>query len=577
MRIYQSLLRSTKNCITAIRQYRTGDVFFIFFMMANSLKVGYLLSIFYHTQKPQQQIIFHTLASAALAFPIWFFCLRRLVFFISFYIIQTVFLFANTVYYEYFQAYLHIATVSQLFGEGLAVVGGLGHFVKLSHAIVLADVPFMALAIVLRKQTIVFNRRWLRYGFIGCFGAITILGGLEYLNRTKSESIANIMISKHGGKFGENVHESTIVKRYGLIANIIIEALPQRNEERDIAKLAPSHRIVHSTVLSNKHPDILVLQLESCDASMIGLSIQGKQVMPYLTSLAHSSLYFPYTLSYHGAGGSSDAEFAILNSIPPLRTFPSLKLHYYTYPNSIIALLKAAGYSSFGFHGNLGDFFNRNNAYLKMGFNDFIGLEKTTLHNIGWGSLDYDFFNYLTGYLSRITSPWFAYAITLSSHQPYLIYKYIGIKSKFSSMSDSPTHDYLESMAYLDSVLSIFLPRIRAQHPHMLLVIFGDHPPIELPKGNPDFSPSVFQTQQGKAMFVPLIINGERVPQGQRNDVASFLDLGPTLLDLSGTTYSYATNGSSLCGDEAINQTIPFNEGFFNRKDLFAIIAQNRK
>ncbi len=68
--------------------------------------------------------------------------------------------------------------------------------------------------------------------------------------------------------------------------------------------------------------------------------------------MAADNVYFPYLLSYHFAGGTSDCEVAVLNSIEPLTSEPTMKLYDYGYPNSLVKRLETAGYHTLAFHGN---------------------------------------------------------------------------------------------------------------------------------------------------------------------------------------------------------------------------------
>jgi phosphoglycerol transferase MdoB-like AlkP superfamily enzyme len=46
------------------------------------------------------------------------------------------------------------------------------------------------------------------------------------------------------------------------------------------------------------------------------------------------------------------------------------------------------GYTALAFHGNRGGFYSRDEAYPKMGFNEFKGINKLGLTSDGWGDPD---------------------------------------------------------------------------------------------------------------------------------------------------------------------------------------------
>lgn len=84
---------------------------------------------------------------------------------------------------------------------------------------------------------------------------------------------------------------------------------------------------------SAKH-SIITIQVESLTADVLNLTVEGKPVMPFLSSLAGSNIYYPYLISQHKSRASSDAEFSLINGVEAIRGFPACQLTTYSYPNS---------------------------------------------------------------------------------------------------------------------------------------------------------------------------------------------------------------------------------------------------
>ena len=105
-------------------------------------------------------------------------------------------------------------------------------------------------------------------------------------------------------------------------------------------------------------PNYVIIQVESMDANIVNQKYKGVYVTPFLRSLTASAVYYPFAMSYHEGGGTSDSEFSIINSVEPLESYPALKLSSYDFPNSMVSKLDAQGYSTFAFHGNIGSFYN---------------------------------------------------------------------------------------------------------------------------------------------------------------------------------------------------------------------------
>ena len=119
-----------------------------------------------------------------------------------------------------------------------------------------------------------------------------------------------------------------------------------------------------------READLVLIEVESLGANVIDLEYQGRPVMPFLKKLSAEAIYYPYVLSYRAAGGTSDCEYAVINGREPLAGAPIFKIED-RFSNSLVKELRKAGYSAQAFHGNSGEFYNRNSAFRRMGFQEF--------------------------------------------------------------------------------------------------------------------------------------------------------------------------------------------------------------
>src|SRR5690606_24700762 len=142
-------------------------------------------------------------------------------------------------------------------------------------------------------------------------------------------------------------------------------------------------------------PNFLLIQVESLGSNILKAFYDGRPVTPNLRRMAREAVFHPYALCYHKGGGSSDAEFSILNSVEPLDGFVSMKLRNYAYPNNLVRRLKDLGYGARGFHGNHREFYNRREAYHRMEFDRFHDMEDMGLAEKGWGAPDEDVFGFI--------------------------------------------------------------------------------------------------------------------------------------------------------------------------------------
>lgn len=92
------------------------------------------------------------------------------------------------------------------------------------------------------------------------------------------------------------------------------------------------------------------VQVESFQAWVVGASINGQEVTPFLNRLRRESLYFPNLFDQSGQGRSSDGEFITLNSLLALdRGAVSFRRPH----NRFLALpsvLRANGYTTLSAH-----------------------------------------------------------------------------------------------------------------------------------------------------------------------------------------------------------------------------------
>jgi phosphoglycerol transferase MdoB-like AlkP superfamily enzyme len=268
--------------------------------------------------------------------------------------------------------------------------------------------------------------------------------------------------------------------------------------------MAPALTLKASTK-SKKPKNILVIQVESLETAL--LQSRFSESMPNLRRLMQDFAYSPRLLSHHFAGGSSDAEFFTLNGLIPSLEFASFRMRKINYEHSIPRLLKDNNYVSEAFHPNERGFYNRDAAYKKMGFRQFWDPELMQLPTYKWGSPDHMMFEFMRNRIGQLSSgdPFFLYAITLSTHQPFDLIDGYASRTGFEDVKDASLRDYFRSFKYLDQALGDFL-EFAQKLPNTLIVIFGDHAYFsEIPDDK--YAGSLRELDDiGKIEFVPLFI-----------------------------------------------------------------------
>jgi phosphoglycerol transferase MdoB-like AlkP superfamily enzyme len=367
--------------------------------------------------------------------------------------------------------------------------------------------------------------------------------------------------------------QQAVVKRYGLLVFNLVDLTHYRSLKSLIAGFETGDTLTFAGDTTRRR-NVLFIQVESLDARAVNAAYRGVRVMPFLHSLESRSIYYPYCMSYHKAGSTSDCEFSVINSIEALDEFPAMKLRDYSYPNSLARRFSDAGYAAVAFHGNRGDYFNRSAAFKGMRFNRFNDMFRLGLTEVGWGAPDSALFGRVIDTLRQQRGLFVYYVITMTSHEPWTLARQYFDDPRYDSIPDLLSRNYFVSLEYVDRTLKWFVDSVRAIRPNTVIMIYGDHSPgIK----NGFFRQSALVYQSRYFEFVPLFIC---IPGAghyrEQNQAVSFLDIEPTAIDAAGITGRMVTRGASLLSPPHADQLIPFKGAGFRRDELFKLFAAFR-
>jgi lipoteichoic acid synthase len=487
------------------------------------------------------------------------FMFRQRFIFVTIYLLQTFYILVNLCYYLYFHSYLHILQSFMLLNEAFVSTS---HFAIPKYAqllIVFIDMPIFVYVFIKYKE--IYKRikelNFMKIAIIAV--SFTAVLSIEIINYNQNHSLINLIQDTFSG-------ESPVVERYGTVVNNVVSFASNKDEKELIKKLNYGKEINNSAVNQNK-PNFVIIQVESMDSNIINQKYNGQYVTPNLQALSQHSIYYPYTLSYHEGGGTSDAEFSIINSVESLQSFPAMKLSSYNYPNSMLPRLTSSGYQSLAFHGNLGSFYNRDTAFPKMGFNKFFDMRKMNIGESGWGIPDDKVLKYTEDKLKTEKQPFISYTITMSSHEPFNSVRNYYNNSRYDDINDQTVKDYYNSLSYVDQSISDFVTYIKANFKDTYIFIYGDHTPSI---NTPIYQQASFKADGRYFEFVPLfIITPDNKVHKEDKYAASFLDISPTILYASGVKFKENSDGENLINLDGNYNEVPFKGGIFDRSYLF--------
>lgn len=525
-------------------------LFFIFIVL-NSIKI-----IFFHSKISNINYSF-IIYVFFLSFLIYFllFNLKIRFFCLIFYILQFLYLSINLTYFLYFKIYLTAETFFSLFGHGLiSVLKGAFPFYP-SVLLFLIDLPF--LLILLRKSNFKEVSKINKFLKI-IFYTVSLIFLFFYI-------ILNFSKIKEKDRIYDFTADFRIVEKFGPFFWQIDEYF----KEKDFSSELKISKNLIEKKGKEKHFNLIFIQVESLDAYIIKEKFEDNYIMAYLNELKENSVHYPYVISYHYGGGTSDCEFSIFNSVEPLLGFPSINILNYDYKNSFLKILKKNDYSIKAFHGNEGYFWNRNFAFPGMGFDEYYDIKKMGLKQKGWGAEDKDVFEFMLKKLKEENKPFFYYIITMSSHIPFTNVLNYYKNEKFNKVEERVLRNYFLSMSYVDEVLKYYIKEFR-KIPDTYIFIYGDHTGIveQTPKGK-----SFIDLDGLKVEFVPLlIITPENKVFKEENLCGTFLDFAPTALSATGVEFKYFTDGQNLLDFPIENDKIsPFYKKY-DRKFLLTHI-----
>lgn len=267
-------------------------------------------------------------------------------------------------------------------------------------------------------------------------------------------------------------------------------------------------------LLKQTQPNVILIVLESFSAKIIEPLGGIAGVAPTMNRLYREGIGF--TNFYANSFRTDRGLVSILSGYPAQPSTSIMKYPAKTQSlPSISASLKKNGYDLEFLYGGDADFTNMRSYFRSAGFDritadtDFPVSDRMTK----WGVNDEKTFRYLSESLKTASDrPFMKMFLTLSSHEPFDV-----PTRKF----DEP---YLNSVAYTDSCLGVFIDELKASSlwENTLVVLLPDHAM--------HYPANISISEPGR-YHIPMIWTGGAVKEARQIDVyGSQIDLAATLL-----------------------------------------------
>ncbi|WP_090237085.1 LTA synthase family protein [Lentibacillus halodurans] len=497
----------------------------------------------------------------------------------------TLFLYANVVFYRFYDDFITIQTLMQTDNAGSIGKSffGLAEWHDVLYAL---DLVVLLLLFVKRKTNWSPARLSVKKPFAVMAAGVLVFAvnlGLAEIDRPQ---------------LLERVFDNNYIVKYLGAPNFAVLNTAQTVKANAKRSMASSEDITEVENYTNKKyaepnaeyfgkaegKNIIKIHLESFQSFLIDYELHGEEVTPFLNSLVHDQsknfTYFDNFFHQTEQGKTADAEFLMDNSLyglPQGSAFVTKGTNTY---QSLPAIMdQEHDYTSAVLHGDEGSFWNRDKIYKQFGIDKFYDSSSYDMRDeqvINYGLKDKPFFEQSMPMLEDLAEkdePFYAHLITLTHHYPFILDEGDETIEK-AETGDGTVDRYFQTARYLDESLRQFFEDLKEKglYEDSVIMIYGDHYGIS-ENHNKAMSEilgeeEITQLKNANLQRVPFMI---RVPgvdgQGTNHEFSGQADVMPTLLHLLGIEdKDYIQFGTDLFSDEH-KDFVPFRNGSFMTKD----------
>ncbi|MFT9470157.1 LTA synthase family protein [Leuconostoc pseudomesenteroides] len=483
---------------------------------------------------------------------------------IIFNLIQSVWLFANMLYYREFSDFLSMGILGSGSSTGNNLGKSIAAIIHWTDYLVFIDIIILIALVVFKQLTID------RKGVQKKFAILTTLFGVILMFVDYGIASTN-----RSGLLTRSFDNNYIVKYLGLNEYAVFNAVQTYNQTESRKRAKPTDLAkVKKFVATQKLPDniqyygtqkgknVFMIHLESFQQFLIDYKVDDQEVTPNLNQFYHdqNTLSFDNFYNQVGQGKTSDAEMMQENSLFGLAT-GSAMVKYGTNNTfeSLPAILGQRGYTTAAFHGDVASFWNRDNTYKSFGYDYFFSKSyypnaNKANYNVGYGMKDKIFLRDSAQYIEQLPQPFYAKLITVTNHYPYDLDKQ-NIDFPATKTGDNTVDGYVQTAHYLDQSfgeLMAYLKKVGLYN-NSVFVLYGDHYGI-----SENHQPAIAQllgkdkvTNYDLANFqkVPFMIHATGLKGGIDHTYGGEIDMMPTLLDLLGVP----DDGMTMFGQDMLS------------------------
>lgn len=502
---------------------------------------------------------------------------RKHVIFVMVYFLLSLLMFADTMYYNYYNQTVSIRQLWQAKSVAAVPKSFLATLIPASFLLFI-DIPFAyhSFKKFSAKERVKKMFPWHKLRL--AVGTMIVIIIILIINPFHSAAIARVNSMEFFTSHVNDIYEtiSNNLEQNEMDHEEILEVLEDVPEV-----IEPKYHGI------GRGKNLIVIQLEAVQDFVINAEYNGQELTPNLNRLiAEDTLYFNQFYSNTGKGNTADAEFSSLNSLYPLIDGESYRLYEDNTYHGLPWLMREQGYYSFAIHGFEGEFWNREYAYPYQGFEDFYSMEDLKQDEIiGMGISDKSMFRQLVEVLKEQQGPFFTFAITLTNHHPFVLEEQYRTLALAEEDVDTKFGDYLQTIRYTDEAIGQLITdlKIAGLYDNTVIALYGDHHGLNCGMDDVIDQVSAFigRTYDYDEMLnVPMMIHvpGSKVKENI-STTGGQIDFMPTIANVMGLTLDEAfVLGQDLsnASEGFVAFTTYLFEGSFATNDIiFQISREN--
>lgn len=450
----------------------------------------------------------------------------------------TIVLVGNVMFYDFYSDFVTLPVLGQTSNFGQ--LGG-SIIEILNYKIILAFVDIVFFFILLKKKSLVFKTERVTHSTRLLYFLLTIgvfFANLHLAEKERPElltrSFDRVMLVKNLGLYTHQVYDLTLQVKAGSQKALADSSKLQETENYVKANQSEPNPNMFGVA---KGKNVIVVTLESLQTFLIGASVNGQEVTPFLNEFINESYYFDNFFHQTGQGKTSDSEFLIDTSLYPLNRGAVFFTHGNNDYTATPEILRQQGYFTSVFHANNATFWNRNIMYSALGYDRYyneLDYKITPETNLNWGLKDIEYFDQSVDILKTVNQPFYARFLTLTNHYPFTYDE----DTKFIEPYNSSNGVFDR---YLDESIKKFIERLKAEglYDDSIIVLYGDHYGIS-EKHNRAMAQFLEKEQITEfdtlnLQRTPLYIHIPRQTEGQTiSKPTGQIDMKPTILNLLG-------------------------------------------